>query len=96
MATLYLIAGSDIFLATVQVNARGDIRALLLQGYENVTRLVIEAFARIVVADFGDHAANNLDKMETELKARATDKRTTTVTREKNNHDKYIVNQKDI
>lgn len=39
----HLVAGPDVLLAAVQVDALSDVRGLLLQGHQHVARLVVEA-----------------------------------------------------
>lgn len=38
-----LVAGSHVFLFSIQVDALSDVRGLLLQGHQHITGLVIKS-----------------------------------------------------
>ena len=54
-----LVAGTNVVVVAVNVNALRNIDRLLLQRHQYITRLVVKAFRVVVVADFLDSTAND-------------------------------------
>lgn len=55
-----LVTGTEVLQAVVEVQALRDIGRLLLDGDQEVERLVVEALGRVIVANLLDGVAHNL------------------------------------
>ena len=63
-----LVAGAETLERLLVVEALGDVGRLLLDGHEEVARLVVEALGRVVVANVLDGVTDNLLVVELGLR----------------------------